>query len=190
MSPPALGGGATLVKSSSQSVIVTTEPTGAICTLTRRGKEIAIVNPTPGTITLDKSRAAVDVSCSKAGYLESVGTVGSEFQAMTFGNILFGGLIGVAIDAGSGAMSQYATSVAVTLIPAEFRSDAERDAFFDKMWMAFVEQSDQVVGRIRQRCQGSGCNSRLEAAASTREAKRAEIEAKRRLAKVASNTRS
>lgn len=183
-----LGGCATLVKGSSQSIIVTTDPPGAICTLTRKGKEIAIVNPTPGTITLDKSKDAVAVSCKKAGYLESAGTVGSEFQAMTFGNILFGGLIGVAIDAGSGAMSQYGTSVTLTLIPAEFSSDAERDAFFDKMRTEFLEQSDQVVERIKQKCQGSMCDSQLKAAASAKEAKLAEIETKRLLAKVSSNS--
>ena len=47
-----LNGCATLVKGSSQSVVVNTDPPGAICSLTRKGKEIAVVNPTPGTITV------------------------------------------------------------------------------------------------------------------------------------------
>ena len=164
-----LSGCATLVKGSSQSVIVTTDPSGAICTLTRKGKEIAIVNPTPGTITVDKSKNAVAVSCNKAGYLESAGTINSEFQAMTFGNILFGGLVGVAIDAGSGAMNQYEPSITLTLIPAEFSSEAERDALFDKMKTEFLAQSDQAVERIKKKCSGSACDSQLKAAASAKE---------------------
>jgi hypothetical protein len=179
-----LNGCATLVKGSSQSVVVNTDPPGAICSLTRKGKEIAVVNPTPGTITVDKSKDAVAVSCNRAGYLESAGTINSQFQAMTFGNILFGGLVGVAIDAGSGAMNEYEPSITLTLMPAEFSSDAKRDAFFDKMRTEFLAQSDQVVERIKKKCSGSACDSQLKAAASAKEAKLADIETKRLLAKV------
>ena len=38
----------------------------------------------------------------------------SEFQAMTFGNILFGGLIGVVVDAASGATHEYPPLVTIT----------------------------------------------------------------------------
>ena len=184
----ALTGCATLVKGSSQSVIVKTDPPGAICTLSRQGKEIAVVNPTPGTVTVEKSKNAVAVSCTRSGYLESAGTINSEFQAMTFGNILFGGLIGVAIDAGSGAMNEYEPSITLTLIPAEFKSEAERDAFCDKMKTEFLTQSDQVVERIKKKCQGSACDSQLKAAASAKQAKLADIETKRLLAKVNSDS--
>jgi hypothetical protein len=183
-----LTGCATLVKGSSQSVIVSTDPPGAVCTLSRRGKEIAVVNPTPGTVTVDKSKDAVAVSCNRAGYLESAGTITSQFQPMTFGNILFGGLVGVAIDAGSGAMSEYEPRVTLTLIPAEFPSAAARDTFFDRLRSEFLTQSDEVMQRIKQKCSGSACDSQLKAAASAKEAKLAEIETKRLLAKVGSST--
>ena len=179
-----LTGCATLVKGSSQSVMVNTDPPGALCTLTRKGKEIAVVNPTPGTVTVDKSKDAVAVSCTRTGYLESAGTITSQFQPMTFGNILFGGLVGVAIDAGSGAMSEYEPSVTLTLMPAEFPSAAARDTFFDRMRGELLIQSDEVVQRIKQECSGSACDSQLKAAASAREAKLADIETKRILAKV------
>jgi hypothetical protein len=183
-----LNGCATLVKGSSQSIVVNTDPPGAICSLTRKGKEIAVVNPTPGTITVDKSKDAVAVSCNRGGYLESAGTINSQFQAMTFGNILFGGLVGVAIDAGSGAMNEYEPSITLTLIPAEFSSDTKRDAFFDKMRTEFLTQSDQVVERIKKKCNASACDSQLKAAASAKDAKLADIETKRLLAKVNSDS--
>lgn len=182
-----LTGCATLVKGSSQSVIVNTDPPGAICTLSRRGKEIAVVDPTPGTVTVDKSKDAVAVSCNRAGYLESAGTITSQFQPMTFGNILFGGLVGVAIDAGSGAMSEYEPIVTLTLIPAEFPSAEARDAFFDRLRSEFLTQSEKVVQRIQQKCSASACDTQLKAAASAKEAKLAEIETKRLLAKVGSS---
>ena len=45
---------------------------------------------------------------------------------MTFGNILFGGIIGIAVDAASGAMHQYPDSVTITLIPDEFATAEAR----------------------------------------------------------------
>src|SRR3546814_11002644 len=49
---------------------------------------------------------------------------------MTFGNILFGGIIGVAVDASSGAMNQYPSSVTIALVPESFTSTTARDVFF------------------------------------------------------------
>ena len=36
----------------------------------------------------------IAVACTKQGFLEATGNLASEFQAMTFGNILFGGIVG------------------------------------------------------------------------------------------------
>jgi len=107
-----LGGCATLTTSSSQTVTLTTEPPGAACTFRREGEVIGIVNPTPGSLSVKKSHADIDVTCVKEGFLDAVGRVGSKFQAMTFGNILFGGIIGIAVDAVSGATAEYEANVA------------------------------------------------------------------------------
>jgi len=48
---------------------------------------------------VEKGQGTVAVACRKQGYLEAAGNLASEFQAMTFGNILFGGIIGVVVDA-------------------------------------------------------------------------------------------
>jgi len=179
-----LTGCATLVKGSSQSVIVNTDPQGATCTLTRKDKQIAIVNPTPGSVTVDKSKDAVTVSCKKDDYQESVGTMSSKFEPMTFGNILFGGVIGVVVDASSGAMNEYEPTVTFTLIPLEFHSIAKRDAFFDRMRADFLEQSDDVVQRIKSKCRGTECESQLKAAEDAKKARLAQIEMKRETARV------
>ena len=88
------GGCATLTTSSSQTVTVQTDPPGAICEFMRDRAVVGIVNPTPGTLLVSKSRLDMTIRCDKDGYLEATGAVGSRFQAMTFGNILFGGLVG------------------------------------------------------------------------------------------------
>jgi len=180
-----LPGCATITKGSSQTVTIDTKPPGATCTLTRGGKRFAIVNPTPGAISVEKSSDAISLSCTKDGYLESAGTLESSFQAMTFGNILFGGLIGVAVDAASGAMHEYQPLVTITLIPEEFASAAERDAFFVDMKAEFLKEAKEVTARIEKQCNPqTDCDNQLKAAEVAKEARLADIEKKRLLAKV------
>jgi hypothetical protein len=120
-------GCATIVKGKSQNITVDTKPQGAVCTLTRDGNTIAVINPTPQTIQINKDKDVITVICKKDGYLETSGDVTSKFQAMTFGNVIFGGIIGVGVDAGSGAMNEYPPMVTFTLIPAVFENADEKD---------------------------------------------------------------
>lgn len=179
-----LSGCATITKGTSQTVTVNTAPPGAMCTLSRDSNTIAVVNPTPGSIMVEKDKDAISVICKKEGYQDNAGTLASEFQGMTLGNIVFGGLIGVAIDAGSGAMNHYPPMVTVTMIPASFESTGKRDQFFDAMRAEFITQSDDVVARIKKHCLDANCESQLKAATAARAARIDEIESKRRLASV------
>lgn len=174
-------GCATIVEGSSTTVTVDTRPPGAVCDLKRDGQTIAVINPTPGSISVSKSKHDINVRCEREGYEDAVGVVGSEFQAMTFGNILFGGLIGVAVDASSGAMNEYPPLITITMLPETFQSDEERDEFFDGMREEFLVQYDQTVARIKEKCgdDQESCERQLKAAAEAREAKLQEIEAKR-----------
>ena len=110
-------GCATITKGTSQTVTINTDPHGAICTLTRDAKPLAVVNPTPGSMPIEKGKGTIAILCKKGGYLDAEGAMASEFQAITFGNILFGGLIGIAVDAASGAMHEYPAMVTIQLIP-------------------------------------------------------------------------
>lgn len=179
-------GCATLTKGTSQAVTVSTDPTGAICTLTRDAKPLAIVNPTPGSVPVEKGTGAIAIICKRQGYQDAAGTMTSEFQAMTFGNILFGGLIGVAVDAASGAMHEYPAMVTITMIPEEFASVGERDAFFDRLKAQLLQEAAEVKERIGKQCRDTQCARELEAADAGTRAKLAEIDQKRALAKVRS----
>ena len=107
----------TIVEGTDQSVTVATDPSGAACTLERDGSNIGYVDPTPGTVSVSKSRHSISVLCDKDGYQDAAETLPSEFQAMTVGNVLFGGVIGVGVDAASGAMNKYPDSIRVRMIP-------------------------------------------------------------------------
>lgn len=153
---PLIGGCATLTTSSSQTVTLTTDPAGAACTFRREGKVVGIINPTPGSLMVSKSHTTIDVACVKDGYVDAVGSVGSRFQAMTFGNILFGGIVGVVIDAASGATAEYEPQITIRLTPSEFADAPARDRFFDEQRATLVAQAKQVRQRIAGNCgQGS-----------------------------------
>jgi hypothetical protein len=178
-------GCATLTKGSSQTITVTTDPAGAICTISREGKTVAVINPTPGSIPVEKSTKDLSVICDKPGYQPSAGALASTFQAMTFGNILFGGLIGVAVDAGSGAMNEYPTLMTLTLLPDAFKTEADRDAFFARMKATFEVEYKEALDRIKERCGNpTYCGEQVKSAEASRTAKLAEIEAKRLQARI------
>ena len=177
-------GCATITKSSDQAVTVNTRPAGAECTLTREGSMIAAINPTPGTISVQKDKDPITVQCNKDGYLESSGTLASEFEAMTFGNIIFGGLIGVGVDAASGAMNTYPPLVTITLIPTSFPSVADRDTFFDRLREDFIAEAEKSRALIADKCLEEDCDSQLAQADEARAAKLADIESMRSSASI------
>lgn len=177
-------GCATLTKGTSQAVTVDTDPSGAICTLTRDAKPLAIVNPTPGSVPVEKAQGTISVACTKQGFLEAVGNLASEFQAMTFGNILFGGVVGIVVDAASGAMHRYPDKVTITLIPVEFATAQARDEFFDRMRAALEREAAEVKERIDKACARGDCDRQLAAAEAGRTEKLAEIEQRRAAATI------
>lgn len=182
-------GCATIVKGTSQSVTVNTDPEGAVCTLSRGGETVAVINPTPETITVDKNSLAITVLCQKEGFEDNTGTLASESEAMSvMGNMLFGGMIGSAIDAGSGADRRYPPKITLTMIPSEFDSIAQRDAFFDRLKADFEREAAAAIERIKQTCSTGQnqdyCDNQVKAAEAGTASRLAEIEKKRHLAKV------
>jgi len=179
------GGCATLTKGGSQTVTVDTDPSGAVCTLARDAKTLAVINPTPGSVPVEKAKGTIAIGCTKQGYLEASGNLASEFQAMTFGNILFGGIVGIVVDAASGAMHEYPAKVTITLIPDAFGTVAARDEFFDRMLAALEREAAEVKERIDQKCARGDCERQLAAAEAGKAEKLAEIERRRASARIA-----
>ncbi len=108
-------GCATITTGTTQSILVDTKPAGAICRFSREGKEIGVVNPTPGMFVIDKSVIPMSAICTKDGYFPTTGAVQSHFQPVTLGNVLLGGVVGVIVDTASGAQSIYEASITIDL---------------------------------------------------------------------------
>lgn len=88
-----------------------------MCVVSRNGETLGVVNPTPGSLTVGKSASALNVRCERPGHQVAMTTVPSSFQAMTAGNLLLGGIIGLGVDAASGAINQYPSNIQLALAP-------------------------------------------------------------------------
>ena len=70
---------------------------------------------TPGSVTVRRSMDAINLRCEKDGMEPGVAAVPSATKGMAFGNILFGGFIGAAVDVGSGAAYDYPVLIQVPM---------------------------------------------------------------------------
>ena len=66
---------------------------------------------------LTKSSTSLPVRCTKACYQEGVGVLASGLEVMSAGNLIVGGVVGIGIDAASGAMHKYPDQISVMMIP-------------------------------------------------------------------------
>ncbi|HRP95585.1 MAG TPA: hypothetical protein PL143_04990 [Rhodocyclaceae bacterium] len=69
----------------------------------------------PGTVVVRRSYNDLNVRCEKDGHEPGITAAKSSTKGMAFGNILFGGVIGAAVDVGSGAAYDYPSIISVEL---------------------------------------------------------------------------
>ena len=112
-----LSGCASIIEGTSQEIAINTNPAGADCALHRETVVIGRVNPTPGAVTIKKTKHDITIFCNKTGYQEASYFNNSGAAGATFGNIVLGGGIGWAIDSASGADNKYDSPVNITLVP-------------------------------------------------------------------------
>lgn len=111
-------GCASIVTGQNQPVSVQTRASfapvsGAECEITNdKGKWFVV---TPGSTMVTRSYEDLHVVCSRDGYEPGAATVKSATKGMAFGNILLGGIIGAAVDAGSGAAYDYPSLITVRM---------------------------------------------------------------------------
>jgi hypothetical protein len=114
-----LAGCASVMSGTSQTLTLDTIPSGADCSLSRKGLVIGRVNPTPGGVFVQRTHDDITVSCTKEGYQTGSFVNRSGLEAATLGNVILGGLVGVVIDAASGANNKYDEKMRIVLAPTE-----------------------------------------------------------------------
>ena len=179
-------GCATVTTGTDDLVTVETDPKGASCALSTEKGQVAVINPTPGSIKTPKSRMDLRVRCEKEGYLPTEGVIASNFAPMTLGNALIGGVIGIAVDAASGAMTDYDDGVKIALIPETFPSEEKRDEFFDKLTGDVETRHAKEVEQIRSSCGAdkTRCERKLKVADDAQAKQLATLEDQRAQARI------
>ena len=109
-------GCATITKGTTQTVAVDTPGVaGATCTIQTQSGPRGVV--TPGSVVLDKGSSPLPITCTKECYMAGSSIIPSGTESMAAGNVVFGGVIGLGVDAASGAMNKYPDIVTVAMIP-------------------------------------------------------------------------
>jgi hypothetical protein len=111
-------GCASIVNGQNQSLSVKTngadaEVVGAKCTLNSNKGTWYVT--TPGSVTVQRSYNDMMVTCKKDGMDDGTGAIKSSTKAMAFGNILFGGIIGAAVDTSTGAAYDYPDLITIVM---------------------------------------------------------------------------
>ena len=110
---------ASITRGSSQSMAVDTMPvSGALCELANENGQWTIAS-TPGSTTIIRAGGPLTVSCSTEDGYAGTSSVTSTTAGAAFGNILFGGIIGAAVDMSSGAAYDYPGQVVVSMRRSE-----------------------------------------------------------------------
>lgn len=112
-------GCATIVKGTTQMVSIDTPGVpGATCELSSPGIGTRTVT-TPTTLELDKSQHSISVTCRKRCFQDGIGVIASYTEGMSVGNVVFGGVVGLGVDAATGAMNKYADRTSITMVPIQ-----------------------------------------------------------------------
>ena len=110
----ALSGCATIVNGTHESVSVNTSPVqDSQCTLTNSQGTWYL--KTPGSVEVHKTKTDLDITCKHDGYADGHMVAVSKFGAATLGNVIAGGVIGIGVDAASGANYSYDSPITVPL---------------------------------------------------------------------------
>jgi len=117
-----LGGCATITRGSKEVLVIESEPVGAKVTTS-----IGLTGTTPATFKVSR-KGGFTVTIEKEGYQPVTVQVSSQIAgagaAGMAGNIILGGLIGAAVDAGSGATRQLKPNpISVKLVSLEAAKD-------------------------------------------------------------------
>jgi len=105
---------ASMTTGTNQSVSINTEPEkGAICEL-NNDKGTWYIPSTPGSVIVHRAYSDLNIVCKKGEKNGNI-SVKSTTKGMTFGNIVFGGIIGTATDMSTGAAYDYPTNISVMI---------------------------------------------------------------------------
>ena len=175
----ALSACASIVSDNDTMTDIQTEPEVARRELS--GQDLKRVIHTPHGIELPSSAAPVTVICEAKGYRKTTVKLDTSTDGWIFGNILFGGVVGIALDAPRGAGQRYPKGITLVLEPKRFATVEARDKWFDRRKAAMDEEGNKVLEAIKKDCaDGPGdCDRGVEDAEKQRVEELQQLESRR-----------
>jgi hypothetical protein len=87
-----------------------------------------------------KSRHDIGIDCTRPGYFPGAAVLEPHFADWTWGNILYGGTVGVIVDTSSGAINEYPHWVSVIMKPQTMSYDrrVERERYTGEIYQALA----------------------------------------------------
>jgi hypothetical protein len=176
---------ASIVSGTDSTTYIETKPVDARCRL--HGQDFTREVNTPTSVPLPAKASPITVECSAEGYQRSMQQLESSMDGWVFGNIIFGGIIGGVIDVARGAGKKYPPQFQVMLDPASFKSEQERDKYYEDRLKLENEKWDRAISVVKGQCNQStpgDCQSQVENAEKRRKTDVERIESNRRSSRI------
>ncbi|WP_369958853.1 hypothetical protein [Pseudomonas benzenivorans] len=144
-------GCASIVSDSQYPVSISSTPAGANFEVRNRAGVVIHSGSTPGTVTLNSGAGyfkgeTYTITFHKDGYADQQTTLRSSVDGWYWGNIIFGGLIGLfAVDPATGAMYKLPESSATTLAPVTADTKASDSLTFITLDQVPEHLRDQLI---------------------------------------------
>ncbi len=142
-------GCATLVSDKTTFSQIDSSPSQAICVV--EGENYKQIITTPANIILPAKAAPLRISCDVDGYHTSVEQIDTKMDGWTLGNILFGGVIGVVVDAATKSGHKYPENIVITLYRKNFSTQEELDAWYDQLEKEINEKNDSQLSESKSK---------------------------------------
>lgn len=110
-----LTGCASIISKKDYPVSITSMPSGASFVVTNKRSVDVTSGTTPQTVTLRAKDGPFQVVFNQAGQPETVATIKRKLDGWYFGNLIFGGIIGLIVDPITGAMFRLPHELHVTM---------------------------------------------------------------------------
>lgn len=132
-----LPGCASILSGNESTTSIETDPEKARCELD--GKNFKRVIETPESIRLSAKAAPIKITCTADGYHPATTKMDTSSDGTILANIIFGGVIGIVVDAATQSGMKFPKRISLALDPKGFKTAAGRDAWY-KRRRTFVER--------------------------------------------------
>jgi hypothetical protein len=159
-----LGGCASIVEGTDQSIRVRLSPDSATCSVTRDGEQLASISQKEPFIKVSKSKNDLEIECRAPDHIVENITIESSASGWGVVGCI---LIDLCItDYSTGALNKYPEEISIALVPQNFASEKERDEWFQSRRASLEAGWDRRINSRAEGCETAANKEDCEAEVS------------------------